>query len=139
MSWTTPKFDVSPRTLWANTTPLNTCKALSLVLGLHILQVGVWVFYDPINCAKAFGLRYDGKPWHGTFTSTSKNSSSTKTETGRESDEGNYWPRLFACREVGFGGLVLIFAAMGEWRGAALGHGVPAVVLGVVAGGILML
>ncbi|KAK4495867.1 hypothetical protein PRZ48_013135 [Zasmidium cellare] len=108
-------FDFSSAALWANTTPLNACKALSIVLALHMLQVGLWAFYDPAGCTKAFGLRYDGKPFHTTSSTNLKNKAGKASGT-EEVNEGNHWTSLFACREVAFGLLLLVFAAMGEWK-----------------------
>lgn len=162
------KFTFILRDIFANLTPLKICKILAVILALHMIQVGLWLLCDPSSCIKAFGLRLNGRPYH--TTSTTSEQLKTKSGLGASNaDEGNFWTSMFACREVGFGLLILIFAGLVEWKsvdvvvaveagllattdgvaiaiygrdgwkGAVMGHGVPAVVLGAVASGISML
>lgn len=164
--------------IYAQLTPLNTCKTLSIILALHMIHVGLWVLWDTPGVIKAFGLRYDEKPFATSQTTSdslkkkAQSASSVSASTSKINDGGdggNFWPLLFAPREVGFGVLLLVFAGLGEWRAvgvttavtagllatadgvatvlygkdgwpaAVKEHWVPAVVLGVVAGGLLAL
>lgn len=169
MAFATPTFDFSLDKIYQQLTGLNVCKALSLLLGLHMVQVGLWVFWDARNCVKAFGLRYDGKTFYSSQGTSDNLKKRGQNSTAEAEESGNFWPLLFAPREVGFGLLVLVFAGLGEWRavgvtvvvvagllattdgvasglygkdgwpGAIKGHGIPAVLIGAVAAGLLIL
>lgn len=117
--------DIVERITWS-----NACKTGSMVLAAHMVQVGLWAYTYPRGLCKAFGMRYDGQA----FNSATAAIRQRKEEKNHE----NFWPLLFAPREVGFGIMILVLGGLGEWRatGVVVGTvgGLLAVTDGVVAG-----
>lgn len=114
---------------------MNVSKTGAILLGGHMLHIGLWAYTSPRGLCKATGLRLDGRPFLATPSndrSNSVNIEGTRVEPksgdkGEDSQMENFWPMLFAPREVGFGLMLLTMSGMGEWR--AVG-----VVVGTVAG-----
>lgn len=134
------------------------------MLSAHMIHVGLWAWTYPHSLCETFGLRLDGQPHNGTLSEPRNTTAGSKPDTkpieNVTNKKQNFWPLLFAPREVGFGLLVGTFGAMGDWRasgiivatiagllattdgvatglygkggwpGAFTGHGIPAVLLG---------
>lgn len=110
---------------------MNACKAGALLLAAHMLHIGLWAYTAPCTLCEAFGLRFDGAPSGAALNAHSNNASIQSGTVSREGYGGvqleNFWPILFAPREIAFGLMIIAMAAIGEWKSVG-------VVVGTIAG-----
>lgn len=109
----------------ANLTSINVAKAGAILLMAHMFYIGLWAYVAPQGLCQFSGLRHDGQHFFGKPKHKISKSSRAVQDAGDEHE--NFWPYLFAPREIGFGLSILILSAIGEWR--AVG-----VLVGVVGG-----